>query len=207
MTTGETTKGGNVILRNVRIPDTVEPGETFAAKADVDNGAAFINLLDPDQCNPGTLNTGYNLSVKFEGPDGTVKEDGPACHGVTENGSQREEYSKDFTAPMDADQATVKAWVVMRDSGKTTDAMSDTAEVSTEDPTQPEDPDDSYGDGPIGWNDGDGNNDDSDQNGPSLPDFGLGDKLEGVGLLVVVALGVYLLVELGDSGAEVASPL
>ncbi|WP_436924956.1 hypothetical protein [Halosimplex amylolyticum] len=203
----ETTKGGNVILRNVRVPDTVEPGETFTAEADVDVGGVFVNPLDPDHCNNASgAGAGYTLSVEFEGPDGTVKEAGPTCQLMTEVGENRSTYSKDFTAPMYDEQATVSARVVMRDSGKSTDEMSDTAEVSRDAPTEPENPD--YTDGGstgdnVNWNPPDP--DDSD--GPQFPDFGIGDKLEGVGLLVVVLIGVYLLVEMTEAGVEGASPL
>lgn len=163
------TKGGNIVLRDVRVPDSVRPGESFTAEAEVSNGAAYINPWDPDKC--GLAPPGYKIAVEFEGPDGrTVTK--PACHTTTEVGSRDVTYSADFTAP-DSGAARVEAKVRMRGSGKETAVVSASADVTDQAPEEPDDPTSGGGGNPWDLPDGGDN---------PIPDGG------DVGLGVVLAL-------------------
>ncbi|WP_254272174.1 hypothetical protein [Haloarcula marina] len=68
------TKGGNIILRRVDVPDHVDPGESFEVDALVSNGAAYINPWDGDKC--GLAPPGYTIEVDFHGPDGATRTKG-----------------------------------------------------------------------------------------------------------------------------------
>jgi len=135
----ESTKGGNIILRSLSVPDDVEPGETFRAEAEVSNGAAYINPWDPDKC--GLAPPGYKLEVVFEGPGGQSVVKGPACQPTTEVGTNDETYSATFTAPT-AGRARVEVFVRLPGSGKRTQAIDASASVSEGEPAAPDYPGD-----------------------------------------------------------------
>lgn len=191
----ETTKGGNVVLRSVSVPDTVAPGERFTVEATVRNGAAYIDPFDPDGCNVGASESrGYELEVNFDGPGRQEATDGPACHKSAVVGVNEVVYSTTFQAPETEGPEAVSATVKLLESGKETAAVSDRLTVTENAPSQPEDRDGQGDTGPIF---GDGS---SDPNAPG--GSGPFSDLEGtanivVGLIVVVAWAL-------DSGAEIA---
>lgn len=157
------TKGGNIILSDVRVPDYVEPGESFEVEAVVSNGAAYINPWDPDKC--GLAPPGYKIAVEFEGPDGrTITK--RACHTTTEVGTRDVTYTATFSAP-ESGSARVEAKVRMRGSGKETPVVSASADVTEQSPEQSDGPTPGDGDGGGGnpW----GNN---APEAPDLPDAG-----------------------------------
>jgi len=139
----ESVKSGNIILRDVSLPDDVAPGETFRVEAEVSNGAAYINPWDPDKC--GLAPPGYSIEVVFEGPGGQSVVKGPDCLTTTEVGTRDRTYSATFTAPT-AGRARVEAYVRLPGSGKRTQAMDASASISEGAPAVPDDPDDG-GDG------------------------------------------------------------
>jgi hypothetical protein len=175
-------KGGNVILRDVRVPDYVRPGEAFQAEADVSNGAAYINPWDPDKC--GLAPPGYNIAVKFDGPDGrTVTK--RACHTTTEVGTRDKTYTATFTAPQDGTSAYVSANVILSGSGQQTGELSASAAVTQSTPDAPADSGsstDDDGDSSRPWT--------PDKDPPNLPNPA--DVGTGV-LLALLLVGVALL--------------
>jgi hypothetical protein len=127
------TKSGNVILREIDVPNQVAPGETFEATVTVSNGAGYINPLDGDKC--GLVPPGYKIEVVCEGPDGTRSTDD--CITTTEVGTRDEQYEFVFTAPSGGENSTtVEAHVEMRGSGMSTDDETATVTVSDSAPAQ-----------------------------------------------------------------------
>lgn len=185
------TKGGNIILRRVDAPDSVDPGQTFEVEAKVSNGAAYINPWDPDKC--GLAPPGYKLEVEFYGPNGATRTVGPACHTTTEVGTRDETYSATFTAPETEGEVRVEANVRLVNSGKQTGTESATVTVSSGYVPGPEEP---------GGDDG-GSDDNS---GNPLPEFGNGSgtqlKLAAAGLGVLVLL--WLLAPYAQLGASLS---
>lgn len=150
----ETTKGGNIILRDVRVPDSVAPGEAFDVEVDVSNDAKFINPFDPDKC--GIDPEGYKIEVVIEhGAETRVK--GPDCITMAVIGSKDKTYRATFTAPYVSGPSEVSAHVRMVGSGKQTREMEAATTVTEGAPSQPTDPggNDSGGGG-IDWPGGDG---------------------------------------------------
>jgi len=204
----ERTKGGNVILEQVLVPRTVEPGEPFEVEAKVSNGAGIINPWDKDHCRkPGATGpdgaSGYSIEVVFE-VDGETRVSGPTCIRKTAFGKRTNTYSKTFTAPSYGGSVDVEAYVRLPGSGKETGKMSQTVTVSSDDveETDPPADDDDTGDG----NDNDGDDDNGGNNPlagifPFLfPDGGGGGGLNAlVGVLVLLAIAWML-----DSGSDIA---
>jgi hypothetical protein len=168
------TKGGNIILSDVRVPDYVEPGESFEVEAVVSNGALAIAPWDPDYCGNYSTDEGYKIAVEFEGPDGrsVTKRD---CIGMTEVGTRDVTYTATFTAAQSG-AARVEALVRMPGSGKETAVVSASADVTEQAPEQSDGPTPGDGDSSGG-----GNPWDLDDDNP-IPDGG------DVGLGVVLAL-------------------
>lgn len=180
----ERTKGGNIALRRVDVPDAVEPGESFEAVATVSNGAAFINPWDGDKC--GLAPPGYKLNVVFEGPDGTTIEKGPDCLGTTEIGANEKEYRAVFDAP-ESGRAEVDAHVRMENSGKTTGVVSASANVSEDAPTSSSPPGGSSNSGLPDFDGGNGGG------GPLA-------QVNGLMTMVVVVMLIGALIESGALG-------
>ncbi|WP_254272194.1 hypothetical protein [Haloarcula marina] len=140
------TKGGNIILRRVDVPDHVDPGESFEVDALVSNGAAYINPWDGDKC--GLAPPGYTIEVDFHGPDGATRTKGPMCHTTTEVGTRDETYTATFTAPEDGGEVEIEANVRLPGSGMETGTESAVLTVAEGHVPTPEPPgDDSNGDG------------------------------------------------------------
>ncbi len=127
------TKSGNVILREVAVPNQVAPGETFEATVTVSNGAGYINPLDGDKC--ALAPPGYKIEVVCEGPNGATRSTDD-CITTTEIGTRDEEYEFVFTAPSGANSTTVEAHVEMRGSGMATDDETATVTVSDSAPAE-----------------------------------------------------------------------
>jgi hypothetical protein len=186
----ETTKGGNIILSDLRIPDEVRPGETFTAQAVVKNGAAAIGPFDPDKC--GLVPPGYKLKVVFTGPDGRENVKGPDCLGTTEIGSRSRTYEATFTAP-ESGLARVDALVRLPGSGKETSPLREETPVSTTATETPDAPGDSGSGG--GWLD----------DSPDAPDgSGPFSELEGAASVATVLIVLVAVAWALDSGAELA---
>lgn len=182
-------KGGNIRLDEVRVPDTVRPGQTFTAEVDVSNGAKYINPFDGDKC--GLAPPGYKINVEATGPDGEAKDDDD-CLGTTEVGVRTRTYTFDFTAPQSG-EATVSANVTLRDSGEETGPERDTAEVSASAPENPDDPQDDEANNDSGFNNpfnGGGGDGGGDGGGGGLPIPGLGGGSSEaiVGLVALLAV-------------------
>lgn len=199
----KSTKGGNVILRDVRVPDQVSPGETFEVEAEVANGALAINPWDPDACTDDSLDdAAYELVVDFNGPNGETRQDGPFCLAITELGTKDTIKTATFTAPSTSGTETIGANVRLPGSGKETGEVSDTLVVSGSDAETPEDTDDGDGGGVDWGGDDDGNGDGGD--GPQLPSFGP----DGTGLKVAAGfVGVLLLLWLLAPYAQLGASL
>jgi hypothetical protein len=189
----ETTKGGNIILSDLRLPDEVRPGETFSAEAVVKNGAAYINPFDGDKC--GLAPPGYKLEVVFSGPNGREKVKGPDCLGTTEIGSRSRTYSATFTAPKSGLTA-VDVLVRLPGSGKKTSPLRETAPVSTTGTENPDSPG-SDGSGGGGWFGDGASGDNSSGSGP----FADLENAANIGAALVVLLVIAWVL---DSGAEIA---
>lgn len=183
------TKGGNVILRRVRTPDNVRPGESFEVEVDVSNGAAFIGPLEPDKC--GLAPPGYKIEVVAIGPKGETqtKDD---CITTTEVGTRDETYSFTFQAPETTGQWSVGGNVRMRGSGKETGRVGGSLTVTNSPPKDAAAESDS---GSSRQDNGDG--------GGGTPDLPLsGDDLPD-GNLVLGVIGLLAVAWIASSGAEV----
>jgi hypothetical protein len=186
----ESTKGGNVILRSVTVPDNVDPGDPVEVEAQVENGAAVIGPFDPDRCAGDTMDPGYHTTVEFEGPDGTVKTAGPTCLKGAAVGTGETDFTRSFYG-LPAGDHRFSARVVMRDSGKSTDWMSDSTVVSENTVQSPEDTENSTP----------GDDSEDDNSNDPLPDVNAG--LSGIGALVV---GVVVLVVILESTSKGPNP-
>ena len=195
----KSTKGGNVILRDVRAPSEVDPGQTFEVEADISNGALAISPWDADACtdNPGN-DAAYSMQVEFSGPGGATREAGPFCLAITELGTNDTTKTATFTAPSTSGTYDVAANVRLDGSGSETGEVSETVTVSGTEAVEPPSNDD--GDGGADWG-----GDDGDGDGPDTPTWGQdGQMLKlaagGVALLVVL----MVLAPYADIGASLA---
>jgi len=184
-TTQPTTKDGNIILREFRLPDSVRPGESVTAEVDVSNGALYIGPFDKDRC--GTVDDGYKVRVVVVHPDGTEQRSDADCIKKTEVGTKDETYSVTFTAPESVDTHYYSAYVEMVKSGKTTATVDETLTVSEQSPERPTDPGDGDDGSGIQWPDT-----------PDAPDSG---DLVGGNTKVIVALLVVVAIIAAVGGA------
>ena len=207
----ESTKGGNVILEQVRVPaGGVEPDQPFEVEADVSNGATHVMPWDKDRCRkPGTSGSdaigGYTLEVVFE-VDGETRVAGPVCHRKVAFGKRTNTYSKTFTAPSGDQWIDAEVHVRLPGSGKETKEMSKTISVDSEDAEEADSAADDDNDNSDDGNGDDGNDDNGGSNPlagifPFLfPDGGGGGGLNAlVGVLVLLAIAWML-----DSGSDIA---
>ena len=187
-----TTKGGNIILRRVSVPDQVDPGEPYEVNVQVSNGASYINPWEPDKC--GLAPPGYKLTVVLRGPSGERLTKGPVCHTTTEIGTRDETDSFTVTAPQSG-RAEVSAYVEMENSGKRTDKLEASSLVASEAPAQPDTGSSDDGGGGGGSGLFDGSPDPTPGGGTSFDTYA-----EGAGLLIVLLAIAWL----ADSGASIA---
>lgn len=176
-TTQPTTKGGNIILREFSLPNSVRPGESVTAEVEVSNGASVIGPFDPDKCE--NVNPGYKTRVVLVHPDGTTQKSDTRCHGEAIVGTKDLTYTLTFTPPETSGTHYYSAYVEMVGSGKTTESVDETVTVTETTPERPEDPSDGDESG-GGWDFGDV---------PDAPDAGggvLGGNLKVIGVLLVV---------------------
>lgn len=138
MTSQPTTKGGNIILKEFTMPDGVMPGESITAEVEVANGALAIGPFDPDRC--GTFSDGYKTQVVLVKPDGSEERSATKCIKKTEVGTKSEFFSFTFSAPETPGDHQYQAYVEMVGSGKTTDRVTESVNVTEQSPTQPSDP-------------------------------------------------------------------
>jgi len=189
-----TTKGGNVILRRVSVPDQVDPGEPYEVDVKVSNGAGFINPWDPDRCH-GDAYDGYKLSVVLEGPNGEALTKGPVCHFRTTIGTKDETYTFTIDAP-ESGRAEVSAYVQLEHSGKRTDALEASTLVSDEQAAQPDPgPSDDGGNGNDFIPDTGGDSPVPDPTSGSVDTYA-----KGAGLILVLIAIAWI----ADSGASIA---
>jgi len=187
-----TTKGGNVVLKELSVPTSVEPGETAAAEIRVKNRALEINPLDGGRCN--NPRAGYKMRAGRTLPPGeTVYANEKCVAGDFSNHT----WTETFEVPDDGGDYTVEAWIEMTGSGKTTDTLEQTLSVTS---TLPETPPDDGGDGGNGggglpWSPPEGSTP-----SPSDP-LNIGGQIDK--LLLVV--GLIAVAWAADSGAEVLS--
>lgn len=201
----EYTKGGNLGITGLNVPDNPRPGEAKKIIVDVENTAAFIGPFDDDKCIKNATK-GYDVDIIVELPDGSQRPTNTCLlkGGIATNAITIEEP---FTVPSTEGEYTVRAKLELEGSGKST-AWVEEAVMVTRDPAEApavDDENDSSVEYP--WT-GDGNNNPGDGGNPLddlTPD--VGQELQGIGLLIVLLIGVYLLVQLPESGAEVASPI
>lgn len=186
-----TTKGGNVLLKDVSLPGSVEPGEPMVAEVSVKNRAAWINPLDGDRCNNPFA--GYKMRVGYVTPSGETKYTNEKC--VAGDGSSQTWSVEGLTAPEEEGSYDFEAWVEMTGSGKTTDSLTQSFSVTS---TPVETPDDDGGntDDGLSW---DPPTDDPVPD-PSDP-LNIGGQIDK--LLLVV--GLIAVAWAADSGAEVVS--
>jgi hypothetical protein len=196
-TTQPTIKGGNIILREFRLPESIRPGESVTAEIKVSNGAIGIGPFDPDRCggiNPGE-GEGYKVRAVLVHPDGTKQRSDTDCLKKTAIGTKDETYSVTFTAPEATETHYYSAYVEMVGSGKTTDSVDDTLTVSETTPERPEDPSD--GDengGSLGlWGDA--------PDAPDVPDAPDGSDLLGGNVKVIGTLLVVVAIVAAVGGA------
>jgi len=72
-----TTKGGNVVLKEVSVPSSVEPGESMTAEIRVKNRALVIGPFDGDRCNSPAA--GYKMRAGYVTPSGETKYTNEKC--------------------------------------------------------------------------------------------------------------------------------
>lgn len=188
-----TTKGGNIILRRVSVPDQVDPGEPYEVDVKVSNGAVFINPWDNDRCH-GDAYDGYKLKVVLTGPNGEELTKGPVCHLRTSIGTKDETYTFTVEAPQSG-RAEVSAYVEMEKSGKRTDALEASTVVSSTPAEQPDTGSSDDGGGGGGSGLFDGSPDPTPGGGTSFDTYA-----KGAGVLLVLLAIAWL----ADSGASIA---
>jgi len=199
-----TTKGGNVLLKDVSLPGSVEPGEPLVAEVTVKNRASWINPLDGDRCNNPWA--GYKMRIGYIAPSGETKYTNEKC--VAGDGSSQTWTVEGLTAPEEEGSHDFEAWVEMTGSGKTTDSLTQSFSVSS---TPAETPDDGGNDGlpPFGDADDDGhlNFHDPEPQNPDVPSDSGGGPLNIGGQLdkLLLVAGVLAIAWAADSGAEVLS--
>ncbi|GAB7012042.1 hypothetical protein [Halolamina salina] len=187
-----TTKGGNVVLKELALPDSVEPGEMAEAQIRVKNRAIVINPLDGDRCNNPVA--GYKMRAGLTLPSGeTVYTNEKCVAGDFSNHT----WAKTFEVPDDGGDYTVEAWVEMTGSGKTTDTLEQSLSITSTPPETPDDggSDDNDGGNGLPWLPSGGSTPD-----PSDP-LNIGGQMDK--LLLVV--GLIAVAWAADSGAEVIS--
>ena len=182
-----TTKGGNVVLKEVSVPGSVEPGEPMTAEVRVKNRALLAGPFDPDRCNSPAA--GYKMRVGYVTPSGETKHANETC---VPGDFADHTWSIPLTAPEDDGSHEFEAWVEMTGSGKTTDSLTQSYSVTSTPPETPSDDDGGDGGG-LPW---------EPPGGDSTPDptdpFDLGGQVDKV-LRVV---GVMAVAWTADSGAE-----
>lgn len=194
-----TTKGGNVVLKEVSTPSYVVPGESMTAEIRVKNRAIVINPFDGDRCNSPAA--GYKMRAGYVTPSGETKYTNEKC---VPGDFSNHTWSVSLTAPEDAGSHDFEAWIEMTGSGKTTDTLTQSISVTS---TPPETPDDDNNGGsdpngltPLGDADGDGipnMMDPAPQNpdkpaGGGLPSLGLS-TTQQAGLAIVAVLVVMMI--------------
>ena len=186
-----TTKGGNVVLKEVSVPTSVEPGETAAVDIRVKNRALVINPFDGDRCNNPIA--GYKMRAGLTLPSGeTVYTNEKCVAGDFSNHT----WTKTFQVPDEGGDYTVEAWIEMTGSGKTTDTLEQSLSATSTPPVTPPD---------------DGGSDDGDDGGslpwtsPDEPNVDPSDPLNIGGQLdkLLLVLGLVAVAWAADSGAEV----
>lgn len=181
-----TTKGGNVVLKEVSTPSSIEPGESMTAEIRVKNRALVIGPFDGDRCNSPAA--GYKMRAGYVTPSGETKYTNEKC--VPGDFSNRS-WSVPLTAPQEAGSHDFEAWIEMTGSGKATDSLTQSFSVTS---TPPETPDSgSDGEGGDAWNPFPDSSPD-----PSDP-LNVGGQMDK--LLLVV--GLIALAWMANSGAEV----
>ena len=201
-----TTKGGNVLLKDVSLPGSVEPGESLVAEVTVKNRAAWINPFDGDRCNNPFA--GYKMRIGYLTPSGETKYTNEKC--VAGDGSSQTWSVEGLTAPEEEGSHDFEAWVEMTGSGKTTDSITQSFSVTS---TPVETPDDdganNSDDGlrPLGDADGDGHRNfaDPEPHNPEVPSGGGPLNIGGQIDKLLLVLGVLAIAWAADSGAEVLS--
>jgi len=187
-----TTKGGNIILRRVSVPDQVDPGEPYEVNVQVSNGASYINPWEPDKC--GLAPPGYKLTVVLRGPSGERLTKGPVCHTTTEIGTRDETYSFTVTAPQSG-RAEVSAYVEMENSGKRTDKLETSTIVSSTPAAQPD-----SGGGDDGGGSGGASGLFGDSPTPNPTGTSFNTYAKGAGVILVLLSIAWL----ADSGSDIA---
>jgi hypothetical protein len=186
----ESTKGGNVILRRVSVPDHVDPGEAFEVDVKVEVGGAYVDPWDPDKCGPAE--DGYRIEVVLDTDAGRLTK-GPTCQLITEIGETEQIYTFSAMAPISG-RAEVEAHLRLPGSGKQTDSVEASALVTDEPPEEANDP----GNG----NSNDENGDPNNGNNP-LNDL-FGGSLGQLKWVVVLALIAWVLSSTSDISEAVA---
>ncbi len=179
-----TTKGGNVVLKEVSVPSSVEPGESMTAEIRVKNRALVIGPFDGDRCNSPAA--GYKMRAGYVTPSGETKYTNEKC---VPGDFSNHTWSVPLTAPGSDGSHEFEAWIEMTGSGKTTNSLTQSFSVTSTPPETPDSRDDGGGDAWNPFPDGSGGDD-------PLNIGGQMDKLLLVAGLIAVAW-------LASSGAEV----
>ena len=183
-------KDGNLVLKEINLPDGVVPGEEGVAEIDVMNIATMITPWDPDECNENNTYNGYKYRVILR-VDGEEYTSGTGCIAsrLTANEESRQIT---FTAPETSGTIDVSARIELAESGERTDWLTRRLEVYAPDEGGPADPvDDDDGDGGTPWGGGGGDEGDGDDEGSGNPfdDLFGGDELVTRLNLLVLAIG------------------
>jgi hypothetical protein len=133
----ESTKGGNVVLKNVHVPDSPRPGSLMTVEAVAENHAKVISPWgDADRC--GTTPPGYRVEAEFRLPDGSIVTEGPACISNTDLPGADHTFDTDVAAPESEGQHEIQARLTLPGSGRQTGWMSQTFHFPADSATEPD---------------------------------------------------------------------
>ena len=197
-------KDGNLVLKEINLPDRVVPGREGEAEIDVMNIATMITPWDPDECNENNTYNGYKYRVILR-VDGEEYTSGTSC--IASKLTANEESRKiTFRAPETSGTIDVSARIELAESGERTDWLTRRLEVYAPDESGPADAvDDDDSSGGTLWGGGgggdEGGGDDEGSDNPFDDLFGGDEVVAKIELLALAIAGLgaaYMLGQLFD---------